>query len=164
MLSFSIPDARGALHSYIVSRPRTSDALRIQGRLARVLGPVLVRAASSAVGAVFSAVRDGSASVDLRGVIATLVRDVEGNPDRVAEAFVQAIGHVEMPALVGDLLANAVRDNVPLIGEAAESVFVDPYEPVRAAYEVARLTGFFALSGLLPSAPAAPSTGARTAA
>lgn len=163
MLAFSLTDSAGHGHAYIVSRPRTSEALRIQARLARVLGPVLVRAAASIVGAAFMAAKSGGSSVDLRGVVTALVADVEGNPDRAAAAFVEAAGHPEMPGLVVDLLAHAVRDNVPLIADAAETAFSDPYEPLRAAFEVARVTGFFALSGLLPSVPSAAPGAATTA-
>lgn len=129
MHTFKLADAEGEIHSYEVTPHRNRDGRKIVAELAALLAPPLAGVAGAFVdGAGGESALDGGALVGVGAALRDVLRDV---PDDLVER----------------LLANTVRDSVPLnTADARDKAYSRNYrEEERALVEVIRYNRFFTL-------------------
>lgn len=155
--------AIGKAQYRVVSKPMTTEALRLWGMIARCtkrssldavvsLGDAFTRALMQVDASKLR--EEGSAAAVIHATLGEAVRGLE----RSTADFMDLVGHDEFPALVMGLLRHAERNGLPLDGRTIEAVeWEAPTEPMDAAREVAKALGFFARPST--SAGAAPTVG-----
>jgi len=164
-------DMHGVSHAYMVNTPTGDAADLLFMRFCRVLGkPVSVVIANAGEGAVKaimamdrSVLSEANAAQKVLtnmigsalGEVAVMLSD-RARFAEVSEAVTGVLGNPEWPALKRDLLALAVRDNLPLAdaGVYTAAFARDPWEPTLGAMAVARELGFFGAFGTSPAKPA----------
>lgn len=163
-----VPDMHGTSHTYAVNTPTGDAADLLFMRFCRVMGKplsvVIANAGEGAVKAIMAMDRSVLAEANaaqkvLTNMIGSALGEVAvvlSDRSRLAEAseaVIGILGNPEWPALKRDLLALAVRDNLPLAdaGVYTAAFARDPWEPTIGAMAVARELGFFGAFGTSPA-------------